>query len=50
MFLSLSAFLETWKKESELTQRILDTLTDDSLKQAWKNEICTDKFGPLAQH
>ncbi len=33
MFLSVSTFLQTWEKEAESTQRILDALTDDSLKQ-----------------
>lgn len=34
MFLSLAAFLQAWEKEEELTQRILNALTDDSLSQA----------------
>ena len=33
MFLSVSTFLQTWEKEAESTQRILDALTDDSLNQ-----------------
>ena len=34
MFSSLSAFFNTWEKESESTQQILDALTDDSLNQS----------------
>lgn len=34
MFLSVTAFLQAWEKEEELTQRILDALTDDSLTQS----------------
>jgi uncharacterized damage-inducible protein DinB len=48
MFLALSAFLDTWKKESELTQRILDTLTDDSLKQVVTADDRT--LGRIAWH
>ncbi|SPF40289.1 conserved hypothetical protein [Candidatus Desulfosporosinus infrequens] len=34
MFLSLSAFLQVWEQEEELTERILETLTDASLNQS----------------
>ncbi|TGE33626.1 DinB family protein [Desulfosporosinus sp. Sb-LF] len=34
MFTSIAAFLVSWEKESESTQRILDVLTDDSLDQS----------------
>jgi len=34
MFLSVSTFLQVWEKEAELTQRILDALTDESLSQS----------------
>ncbi|MHB8126263.1 MAG: hypothetical protein ACYDEJ_11605 [Desulfitobacteriaceae bacterium] len=30
---SLAAFIHTWESEAESTQRILNVLTDDSLKQ-----------------
>lgn len=33
MFLSVATFLQTWEKEAESTQRILNALTDDSLNQ-----------------
>lgn len=34
MFRTLEDFLDVWERESELTQRILEGLTDASLKQA----------------
>ncbi|HWQ42643.1 MAG TPA: DinB family protein [Desulfosporosinus sp.] len=34
MFLSLSTFLQVWEKEEDSTQRMLDTLTDESLNQS----------------
>jgi len=34
MFTSLAAFLSSWEKESESTEKIFDGLTDDSLHQS----------------
>ncbi len=48
MFTSLSAFLQTWNKESELTERILYSLTDDSLTQSVTPQDRT--VGRLAWH
>ena len=48
MFTSVSAFLQLWEKESELTQQILDGLTEGSLKQSVTQEDRT--IGRLAWH
>jgi uncharacterized damage-inducible protein DinB len=34
MYASVNGFLQDWKLEASLTLKVLDTLTDDSLKQA----------------
>lgn len=33
MYTTVSDFIEEWNREAELTQRVLDSLTDDSLAQ-----------------
>ncbi|MHB1651501.1 MAG: DinB family protein [Desulfitobacteriaceae bacterium] len=48
MFTSLSAFLQTWEKESESTERLLNALTDDSLKQSVTAQDRT--LGRIAWH
>ena len=48
MFLYLSTFLEAWEKDEELTQRILDALTDDSLNQSVTAQDRT--LGRIAWH
>ena len=48
MFLSVSTFLQTWEKEAESTQRILDALTDDSLNQSVAAQDRT--LGRIAWH
>ncbi|AFM39304.1 hypothetical protein Desaci_0230 [Desulfosporosinus acidiphilus SJ4] len=48
MFTSIAVFLETWKKESESTLRILKALTDNSLEQRVTKEDRT--LGRLAWH
>ncbi|CEG28546.1 DinB family protein [Bacillus sp. B-jedd] len=48
MYHTLDEFLQTWKHESEGTEKILDALTDESLKQ----EVAKDHrtLGQLAWH
>lgn len=48
MFLTLTAFLETWEKEAESTQRIVNALTDSSLSQTVTVQDRT--LGRLAWH
>lgn len=48
MFFTLTAFLETWEKEAEFTQRVLDALTDSSLSQTITVQDRT--LGRLAWH
>ncbi|KJR47823.1 DinB family protein [Desulfosporosinus sp. I2] len=48
MFLTLTAFLGTWEKEAEFTQRILDALTDSSLSQTITEQDRT--IGRIAWH
>ncbi|WP_088224731.1 DinB family protein [Desulfosporosinus sp. FKB] len=48
MFSSIASFLETWKRESELTLEIFKALTDDSLDQRVTKEDRT--IGRLAWH
>lgn len=48
MFSSLADFLQTWEQESKATQRILDTLSDDSLNQRVTPEDRT--LGRVAWH
>ncbi|WP_433747622.1 DinB family protein [Falsibacillus pallidus] len=48
MFTTTNDFLQEWKQEAAVTQKVLDVLTDESLKQ----EIAPDMFsiGSLAWH
>lgn len=48
MFTSLEDFLTTWESESKVTQRILESLTDDSLHQEISSEDRT--LGRIAWH
>lgn len=48
MFNILATFLEAWKNESEATQKILDSLTDESLKTKVTNE--DRSLGRIAWH
>ncbi|GAB6153070.1 hypothetical protein JCM17380_18200 [Desulfosporosinus burensis] len=44
MVFTLTAFLETWEKEAESTQRVLDALTDSSLSQVFTYAIAYTGF------
>jgi uncharacterized damage-inducible protein DinB len=48
MFQTIEGFLKMWEHESKLTQKVLDQLTDESLKQ----EVIAEnwKLGSLAWH
>jgi uncharacterized damage-inducible protein DinB len=48
MFTSISAFEQTWKNESESTQKLLDVLTDESLAQEVSPQDRT--LGRIAWH
>lgn len=48
MYLTIDGFIQTWEFESASTQKILDALTDQSLKQAVKPNDRT--LGGLAWH
>jgi uncharacterized damage-inducible protein DinB len=48
LFISINGFLQTWEFESSSTQKMLDTLTNESLKQAVKPNDRT--LGGLAWH
>jgi len=48
MFTTLDSFLAAWKHEAEGTQRLLDALTDESLKQSVTQDHRT--LGRLAWH
>lgn len=48
MFTSLKEFLQTWEKDSESTLRILEALTDESLRQAVTKDDRT--LGRIAWH
>ncbi|MCY9661424.1 DinB family protein [Paenibacillus chondroitinus] len=48
MFRSIQDFVNEWKEESTATQRVLDTLTDASLKQQIAPDFRT--LGQLAWH
>ena len=48
MFISVSTFLEVWEKEAQATLKILDVLTDDSLKQSVTNQ--DRSVGRIAWH
>ncbi|CAG9623113.1 DinB family protein [Sutcliffiella rhizosphaerae] len=48
MFLSVHDFLNEWKREAALTQKVLDVLTDDSLNQEVSPGLNT--IGSLAWH
>lgn len=48
MFFSIEAFLQEWQNEATATQRILDALTDESLKQEVTPQDRT--LGRLAWH
>ncbi|AET70062.1 hypothetical protein Desor_4658 [Desulfosporosinus orientis DSM 765] len=48
MFTSLQAFLQCWETESESTLKILNALSDDSLKQAVSEDDRT--LGRIAWH
>jgi uncharacterized damage-inducible protein DinB len=48
MYTSISEFIEEWNQEAELTQRVLDALTDQSLQQEVSPNDRT--LGRLAWH
>ncbi|MFM1650731.1 DinB family protein [Brevibacillus sp. B_LB10_24] len=48
MFVKISDFTAEWKKEMNLTQQLMDTLTDESLQQAIAPEYRT--LGQIAWH
>ena len=48
MYITISDFIKEWNKESILTQKVLDSLTDDSLKQQVYPEGRT--LGRIAWH
>lgn len=48
MFITIEHFLKSWEYESEATQKLLNTLTDDSLKQEITSQNWT--LGRIAWH
>jgi uncharacterized damage-inducible protein DinB len=48
MFTTVSSFVQEWKQEAAVTQKVLDALTDESLKQ----EVAPDLYsiGSVAWH
>lgn len=48
MYHTIEEFINDWKKEADLTQKVLDTLTDESLNQQVTNEDRT--LGRIAWH
>jgi hypothetical protein len=48
MFNKISDFVSEWKKETSASQRLMDTLTDESLKQAITPDHRT--LGQIAWH
>jgi uncharacterized damage-inducible protein DinB len=48
MYITIADFIKEWNKEAELTQNLLDSLTDDSLKQQVYSEGRT--LGGIAWH
>lgn len=48
MFLTIDGFIKAWEFESTLTQKMLDVLTDESLKQSVKPNDRT--VGGIAWH
>lgn len=48
MFLTIDGFIQTWEFESASTQKVLDALTDESLRQAVKPNDRT--LGGIAWH
>ncbi|WP_335870964.1 DinB family protein [Bacillus sp. 2205SS5-2] len=48
MFTTVNDFLQEWKQEAALTQKILNALTDESLKEAVSQELYS--LGSVAWH